>query len=173
MILDVNVLPGIWTILGVAASFLVATIALFLGINSGKQINKIRKDEKREHNLREIINWAIKILGVNRGPTAIDTSIPRMDEKSMSFSFDYEMLLRSSVNILTWEGSYIEYLAEAIDDKSLIQAVENTRLRLGQHIKVSDLHRDKKLKDGAAVGRLRTKLDDEARDLIRLAVEIL
>ncbi len=52
-----------WTIAGVIASFLVATIALFLGLHSSWKIDKLRRLEKREGIIKEIIEWSTDILG--------------------------------------------------------------------------------------------------------------
>lgn len=62
MVFDVNVLTNQWTIAGVIASFLVAAIALFLGLHSSWKINKLRRLEKREGIIKEIIEWATDIL---------------------------------------------------------------------------------------------------------------
>ena len=173
MAIDVNIVANDWTIASVVASFIIALIALILGISSTRQIRGIRKDEKREHNLRDIIKWAIRILQVNRGPNIVDTPIPKMNKKTMSFSSEYATLLMTSVNIIDWEGVYIEYAAKNINDKSLIRAVEMARLRIRQHCKAMDLDRDNKMKDGAAIGRHRKKLDDTAKKVIELATELL
>lgn len=72
--INVNVLPDGWTIAGVVASFLVAVIALGLGVFTYKQTKNMQKREQKERILREIIEW---VLDVKRKtvPTDIDQVI--------------------------------------------------------------------------------------------------
>ncbi len=59
--IDINVLTNGWTIAGVVASFLVALIALGLGIWSNIRLNRIQKFERKERFLERIIDWATDI----------------------------------------------------------------------------------------------------------------
>lgn len=48
MAIDVNVLTNVWTIAGVIASFLVANVALILGLYSNWKLKKRREFEKKK-----------------------------------------------------------------------------------------------------------------------------
>lgn len=78
MNIDVNVVPCIWTILGVIASFLVAFIALAIGVVSliqtkklqEKQWNIAQKSEQNEYTmslLNEIKRWILEVFRENFG----------------------------------------------------------------------------------------------------------
>ncbi len=62
MVIDVNVLTTGWIIAGVIASFLVAVVALGLGVSSFIQTKNLQKKERRERLLNEIIEWATDII---------------------------------------------------------------------------------------------------------------
>lgn len=62
MELDVNVLTNGWVIAGVIASFLVAFIALGLGVASIIQTQRLQKRERKERKLITVIEWATNIL---------------------------------------------------------------------------------------------------------------
>ena len=61
MVIDVKVLTSGWTIAGVIASFLVAVVALGLGVSSFIQTKNLQKKERKERLLKEIIEWAIDV----------------------------------------------------------------------------------------------------------------
>ncbi len=61
MVVDVNVLTSGWTIAGVIASFLVAAVALGLGVFSFIQTKNLQKKERRDRLLSEIIEWVTDI----------------------------------------------------------------------------------------------------------------
>jgi len=71
MVVDVNVLTSGWTIAGVIASFLVAAVALGLGVSSFIQTKNFQKKERRERLLNEIIDWAIDITNLRCGSKKI------------------------------------------------------------------------------------------------------
>lgn len=58
MVIDVNVLTTGWTIAGVIASFLVAVVALGLGIFSLMQTQSMHKKERQRQALERICDWA-------------------------------------------------------------------------------------------------------------------
>ena len=69
MEIDVNILSDNWSIAGVVASFLVAGIALWLGIRSSRQLYKMHRVEKRESGIQEIIAWATDVIDFTAGQT--------------------------------------------------------------------------------------------------------
>ena len=134
MVLDVNVLTSGWAIAGVIASFLVAVIALFLGINSSRQINKIRKDEKRERLINEIIEWA---------EDAAKSAISRQTKSRRE-------LRKTELEYKVWreKGIYITGLVENSSVVSLLPLIKKIDNKLQQAIKVTvtELNKDKKKK---------------------------
>ncbi len=66
--INVNVIANSWTIAGVIASFLVAFIALFLGVMSLRQTKRLQEEEKKQRLLAEIIEWAEYIKNASVTP---------------------------------------------------------------------------------------------------------
>lgn len=77
MVLDVNVLTNPWTIAGVFTTVFIAFVALFIGLYSNWRINKIRKAEKKERIIKQIVEWAMEIhtTGLRTEPPGIDPSL--------------------------------------------------------------------------------------------------
>jgi len=61
MVIDVNVLTNGWTIAGVVASFLVAVVALSLGLKSIYETRHLQDIKFREEILDEISDWLMDI----------------------------------------------------------------------------------------------------------------
>jgi len=88
--------------------------------------------------------------------------------------FDLNIALQSAFNTLSWRAVHIGFLAQhAIGNKGLNDAVENARTLVRQQAKLLSLASARKLKDNAAVGRHREKVDDNAKKVIELAIKLL
>ena len=61
MVIDVNVLTNGWTIAGVVASFLVAVVALSLGLKSIYETRHLQDIKLREEILDKILAWLVDI----------------------------------------------------------------------------------------------------------------
>jgi len=85
MVIDVNVLTSGWTIAGVIASFLVAAVALGLGIHSTRQLNKLRRLEAERSAAQEIINWATEVVDFTAGHTLTPKDITDILVADISF----------------------------------------------------------------------------------------
>ena len=70
------------------------------------------------------------------------------------------------------ERIYIRNIAEDIDQQ-IYRSILTAITRINQHIKVLDLRWYGKLKDNAAIGRHRDRLDNCAKLIIEIAVKLL
>ncbi len=113
MVIDVNVLTTGWIIAGVIASFLVAVVALGLGVSSFIQTKNLQKKERRERLLNEIIKWAINV-----GTYMLSRNLPPFEKH------------------YTKDGTYFgEYLDESTQD---IVISEYTKFRM-QSVYVAEI----------------------------------
>ncbi|MFC2001850.1 hypothetical protein ACFLUZ_05025 [Chloroflexota bacterium] len=100
--IDVNVLTSGWTIAGVIASFLVAAIALGLGVSSLVQTQRLQKRERKDRLLNEIIEWAIDVadnaaLGHRGVPSKLTADIKMTDYLHNIFHRYHKALVRSDI----------------------------------------------------------------------------
>lgn len=174
MVIDVNVLTNWWTIAGVIASFLVAGIALWLGMNSSRQLNKIRRAEKERSGLKEIIDWAIEVIEFTAGhglgskeiTEVVLSGLPLEIFKKADASARHVKL-----NKLSSKALYIDSLRARLfpNVTDLHVAIHNVRRRIYEHIcylhletegraknseKASQIHLQRLLKDAASLVEL-------------------
>lgn len=154
----------------------VATLLLALGaFLTIRQNYCLHARERRERLLNEIIEWATQILECGRAPTYIAERFKVLNGKNTSrFEFELNMTAMAAFNVLTWKAVHIGFLAQySVRNEGLKDAVEDARTLLRQHLKIVSLALDKKLKDAAAQGRHRDKVDKQAKKVIELAVKLL
>ena len=150
-----------------------ALLAFFSWRNIKSGYDKENRN-RREHWLNVIIAWATQILECGRAPVFIGQKPDSTDKNLASFEFDLDITVESAFNVLSWRAVHIGFLAQhSIGDKDLNNAVENTRTLVRQQSKLLSLASSRKLKDNAAIGRHRKKVDDSAKKVIELAVKLL
>ncbi len=115
MALDVNVLTNGWTIAGIIASFLVAAIALGLGLASIIQTNRLQKRERKERLLNEIIEWATNISRLNSYLLSLTESV-RL--KLTGYSIQCIRQLRFDLENLRDKGKYIKVTSNVACNKA-------------------------------------------------------
>jgi len=155
MVLDVNVLTNWWTIAGVIASFLVAGIALWLGINSSRQLDKIRRAEKERSGLKEIIDWAIEVIEFTAGQTALGS---KETMEVISSGLPLEIVKKTvaeeqhvKLNKLSSKALYVDSLRARLSPNitDLHIAIHNVRRRIYEHISYLDLELKGRVKNSA------------------------
>jgi hypothetical protein len=159
-----------WLAISAGATFLLA-LAAFWAI---WQNHSLRKRERKERLLNEIIEWATQILECSRAPTFIEPRLKLTEEGVSTFEFELDITSRAAFNVLSWRAVHIGFIAQySIGNKGLKDAVEDTRTLIRRQVKLLSLASDKKLKNRAAVGKHRNKVDDKAKKVIELAVRLL
>jgi hypothetical protein len=122
--IQLEILESGWGIAGVIASFLVAAIALGLGVISYIQTNNIKKRERKERRLNEIIEWARNIIEYDNREVmeGIDRTVDK-DNPAMK-----SLLLSMSENnyFIQFKNTCINVViptANNIDHESLISSI--------------------------------------------------
>ena len=163
--------------ISIISAILIGGGTLFLGIMAWRAIRQtrnIQKAEKRERLLNEIIEWATQILECSRAPTFIEQRLKLTEEGMSTFEFELDITARAAFNVLSWRAVHIGFLAQySIGNKGLKDAVEDTRTLIRRQVKLLSLASDRKLKDRAAIGRHRKKVDANAKKVIDLATKLL
>jgi hypothetical protein len=76
--------------------------------------------------------------------------------------------------MLSWRAVHIGFLAQhSVGDKDVYDAVEHTRTLVRQQSKILSLAASRKIKNNAAIGKHREKVDNAAKKVIELAVKLL
>ena len=134
MVFDVNVLTSGWTIAGVIASISIAVIAVWLALRSNRQLYKIRRLEKQEASIKEIIDWVESIAQFTSKQV-----ISRRDNAAIMLS-DEGYRLRE-LNGLAMKGLYIESMATRLfpNNTDLLRDIRDFRLRINCHTKLLSL----------------------------------
>jgi len=152
---------------------LLLALATILTIKNNNEREAIRRKdelskesrERRERLLNEIIEWATQVLECAR------------DKASLQLVFSKSELVSTTVtqagfNILAWRAVHIGAIAASIG-QGLQDAVEDTRTLIRQHSKLLSLSANEKVKHSTAIGRHRDKIDNKAKSVIELAVNLL
>ena len=160
-----------WFLAASAGATLFLAIAAFWAI---WQNYSLHKRERKERLLNEIIEWATQILECGRDPAFTGQRLNLTGKRLTSFEFDLHIAIQAAFNVLSWRAVHIGFLAQhSIGNKGLNDAVEDTRTLVRQQAKLLSLASARKLKDNAAIGRHRKKVDDNAKKVIELAVKLL
>ena len=179
MVIDVNVLTNFWTISGVIASFLVAGIALWLGIRSNRQLHKIHSVEKRESGIQEIIAWATDVIDFTAGQTTFSA-------KDLVEIFEYgvpfETVKKTSahdrhtkLNKLSSKAVYIVFLRELLFSNStdLHLAIHKVRRKIYEHLCFLTLEMQGRVKNPEKSTQLHLRrLLDESISLVKIATDL-
>lgn len=163
MVLDVNVLPSMWTILGVIASFFVAGVAVTLAWRSNRQLYRIRQLEKKESGIQEIIHWAVDVEKFTAKQIAIFKSEEQMATSLRGF------------NELLAEALYLRALALKLfpTNGDLLTNMQNLRERIDKHIRLLILIQSKKVThEDKATATHGKRLIRDGINLINLATHI-
>jgi len=150
-----------WSLIFSASATLLLALIAFWAIIDNRWSLKL---SQRERLLNEIIDWATEILVCNR---------EYRDYVLSHSEFRHNMASLESFNVISWKGVKIGAVAKSLKIEILISAVENERTVLRQHVKLHILGIDDKLKDKGSIGRHRNKVDDGAREVIAIAVNML
>lgn len=151
-------------VLALATSILAYTTSRT--IRSNREQEEYRRKESR---LKEIVDWSTQILVCGRDISA--EKFTRLSTRGVTERAEL-IEVRQRYNILTWRGVYIRNIAEDIDQQ-IYRVILIAITRINQHIKVLDLSWYGKVKDNAAIGRHRKRLDDCAKLIIEIAVQLL
>jgi hypothetical protein len=151
-----------WIGLAVAIGTISLAVVAFISIRRARDT---QKREYRQRLLSKIIEWATQILICGRDIDA--------EKFTRAFTQRAELIeFRQRLNIITWRGVYIRNVAGDIDQQ-IYRSILTAITRINQHIKVLDLCWYGKLKDNAAIGRHRDRLDNCAKLIIEIAVKLL
>ena len=154
-----------------ALATLVLALAAFWAI---RQNYLLHKRERRERQLNKIIEWATQTVECGRDPAFTGQRLNLTGKRLTTFEFDLNIAIQSAFNVLSWKAVHIGFLAQhSIGNEGLKDAVEDTRTLIRQQSKLLSLASARKLKDNAAIGRHRKKVDDNAKKVIELAVKLL
>jgi hypothetical protein len=165
-----NAYIALGTLILAGATVLLAVLT-WLNIKSS---NEREKRNRKERLLNEIIEWATQILECGRDPLSIKRRLTLTGKRLVSYEFEIDITSLAAFNVLSWRAVHIGFLAEhSIGDEGLMDAVEKERTLVRQQVKLFSLSSDGKLKDRAAVGRHRIKVDQNAEKVIELAVKLL
>ena len=156
------------------ATLVLAGVAVF-SFEENRRLRKQYKEreerDRKETKLNRIIDWATEILECGRDPSSrqmfVEDSLQKKKDKG---SILYMLGSEAHFQIIAVRALHIGYLANDIDPK-LGKAVTFAKKRVEQHRKVLKL--GSKLKDRAAIGRHRKKVDNAASKVIKLASKLL
>ena len=123
------------------------------------------KKERRDRLLSEIIEWATQVLECARDPASLQLIFSKSELVNTT-------VIQAGFNILLWKAVYIGAIAASIG-QGLQDAVEDTRTLIQQHTKLLSLSAHEKVKHDTAIGRHRDKIDNKAKSVIKLAVNLL
>ena len=145
-----------------ALSTLILALGAFMSI---RETREIKKSEKRDRLLSEIIQWATQVLECGRDPASLQIIFSKSELVSTTVT-------QAGFNILAWRAVYIGAIAASVG-KVLQDAVEDTRTLIRQHSKLLTLSAHEKVKNDTAIGRHRDRIDNKAKSVIELAVNLL
>jgi len=179
MEIDVNILSDNWSIAGVVASFLVAGIALWLGIRSSRQLYKMRRVEKRESGIKEIIAWATDVIDFTAGQTTFSAKDLVEIFKS---GIPFETVTKTSahdrhvkLNKLSSKAVYIDSLRELLFSNStdLNLAIHKVRRKIYEHLCFLTLEMNGRVKNTEKSTQLHLRrLLDESISLVKIATDL-
>lgn len=131
-----------------------------------------QKQDRKERKLDRVIDWATQILECGRDPMSLRYI---RGAKEVAYNARISSDVRAGFNVISWRGVHIGYIADSLGHggQGIKIAVEYTRTLIRQQTKLLMLSEEKKLKDNAAIGRHRTRLDNMAKLVIEVAVKQL
>ena len=167
--IDVNVLTSGRTIAGVIASFLVAAIALGLGLSSLIQTQRLQKRERRERLLNEIIEWAESIILFGVGETVREDWAQLSDEQKT----DKATAMRRGFGFMDIRDKGKRVLGISAIDTELECKVKSVLGLLQEHIDKWTQAKEGKLGDWKEIAKHKETLDNSVRELIGRATNLL
>lgn len=179
MVIDVNLLTNVWTIAGVIASFFVAVIALSLGLYSNWRFSNMRRVEKMERCLKEIIDWALEVIEFTTALVPLKTTdvVGLVQARAptrtiqMAVAHDKEAIL----NRLSAKGTYLEALIPRLFSNipNLLLLTNKVDQRIDEHLRFLSLIMTGKVKNveiSSAIHLVRFR--QNALKLVELSVDV-
>ena len=156
MPIDVNVITTCWDKMGIIASFVVAAIALLIGILSLRHSSKLQTDEMKRRNIKEIIDWATRIL------VFFDTPI----------NISINEILQIMKYLRTDAGEFLpEEVKESYEGVSEVKKKVEKDVEMAMRFMQIEMNKDKLLRVGALIEEskylipMRAKMFPEADDI--------
>lgn len=177
MVLDVSVLNNGWTVAGVIASFLVAFVALGLGLSSLIQTERLQKKEREERLLNEIIEWATGIYEIPAQMNYVvwreilDMNEPRRSVYIENMTRQNIMELRRRYTILTGRIVRVKMLSTSFKKYKLDTIANRVIVNLNNAISTLDKRSKGRISDDE-VEKARIELEKCADALIKKATGI-
>jgi len=148
----------------------IATIILAFFTYWNIRSRKIQEERNRkEQRLKEVIDWASDILICGR-----DISRKLFREIVEDPALDQAAKIESEAkfNVISWKGVYIRYISYKLNSDLYYSVVDTQRI-LRQHVKIIALDFKGKIKNPYAQGKHRNTLDNSAKLIIDIAVNLM